>query len=145
MTFFKIFYCPFCRTLMYCPNTQKTKKCPNCQKGFKIKRLKIIKTTDSVQQAIYIVQALKLPPELRHITIDSKEKSTKIKGKKEKFLDFIQKFQETSTIKKITINSLMKEAEQVGFNKEWVLKQLIELEKLGLLIRPQKDYLQFLL
>ncbi|MFX1295561.1 MAG: DUF1922 domain-containing protein [Promethearchaeota archaeon] len=145
MPTYKLFYCPHCKTLLYCPQTQKSKKCLKCFKRIEVKRVKILRITNSVQDAIYIVQNLKLPPEIRQQLINSPKKSSKSKSKKEKFFDLIREIQKVSLNNIINETIFLKKVEQAGFLKDWILAQLAELEKNGLLFHPQKDYLQFLI
>lgn len=63
MTNYKLFHCPRCNTLLYCPELQKTKLCPRCQKNIETNRQKIVKTAKSIQEAIFLVQNLALPPQ----------------------------------------------------------------------------------
>ncbi|NVM53116.1 MAG: DUF1922 domain-containing protein [Candidatus Helarchaeota archaeon] len=145
MTTYKIFHCPRCETLLYCPYIQKTKKCPKCQKKIVIRRMKILKVTNSLKDTIFLIQNLKLPPEIRQKITDSTKNSFILKGKKEKFLDLIRKIQRNSLNQIILENDFIKEAEQAGFSEEWVSIQLAELEKNGLLVHPTKGQLQFII
>jgi len=141
---YKIFHCPRCKRPLYCPESQKTKKCPKCNKSIPINRQKILKITPLIEDAIFIVQNLALSPELRKSIANSHEKSVKLKSKKDKLWEFVIKLQNESENKIINQEHFLREALQQGFSEDWILKQLIELEKEGLLFRPKEGHFQIL-
>ena len=145
MTQYKIFQCPRCGTFLYCPDTQKTKKCPSCQKNFTINRLKILKFTNTLQDAVFLIKNLKVPAEIRDQIYPISEKPLESKSKIDKLFDFIKKTQKASKEKPITDDIFIEEALLAGFSKMWVIKQLEILEKQGLLLRPSEDEIQFII
>ncbi len=145
MTNYKLFHCPRCNTILYCPELQKTKLCPRCQKNIETNRQKIVKTAKSIQEAIFLVQNLALPPKIRQEIANSQKNSIKSKSKIDSFLEFINRVQQNASNQMVDEKLFYREAQQAGFSVEWVSKQLIELQSQGLLIRPSKDHLQFVL
>ncbi len=145
MGYYKIFYCPRCKTLLYCSNQQKTKICPRCQKNIQMKNQNILKTTATTKEAIILIQNLKLPINMRNRDIKSQNSSVEIKSKHDKLLNLIYEIQKNSDQSNISEKSFLVKAKEADLSEDWILAQLMELEKQGLLIRPQKDVLQFLL
>jgi len=142
MNQYKIFLCPQCGTPLYCSFIQKTKKCPICQKRIDIKHLKVLKIVDSIQDAIFLVKNLKVPLHVKKEFLNASQKPLHFKSTKEKFIDLIQKKSINQTINE---KIFFKEVKEAGFSEDWVLEQLNELEKQGLLIRPSRETLYFLL
>lgn len=145
MVIYNIFYCSKCKTPLYCPKSQKTKQCPTCNKRITLKKANVLKTVDNLQNAIYIVQNIKLPQEVRQIIKERSEKAPTPKSKREKFLDFIGRLQEKYLSNEIEKDVVVKEAITVGFTEDWISKQLLELEREGRLIHPRKNRIQFII
>ena len=145
MVIYKIFYCPRCKIPLYCPQTQKTKQCPKCEKRIMLKTVNILKNVNNLQDAIYIVQNIKVPKEIRKIIEQSTKKSPLTKNKKERFLDLIRIFQKKSESHIVDEKFFLEEAKSAGFSEKWISMQLFEFEKSGRLIRPQKNCLEFII
>lgn len=110
-----------------------------------LKKVNVLKTVNNLQDAVYIIQNIKLPQEVRHIIKRVSEKSPAPKSKREKFLEFIGKLQEKYFSQEIDEDFIVEEAKIVGFSEDWITKQLFELERDGRLIRPRKNRLQFII
>ena len=142
---YKIFQCPRCKQPLYSPDKQKTKQCPKCQKTIPLNRQKILKITSSIHDAIVIVQNLNLSPALRKQIAQSQENTAKSKSRKDELWEIIIKLQNESENKVVNQVFFLNAAKQQGFAEDWILKQLIELEKEGLLFRPKEGYFQLLI
>lgn len=57
---FIIFRCPHCFIPQYIKEGQKTRKCPQCNKTINISKVWIRGKTDDIQEAVKIIQSLKL-------------------------------------------------------------------------------------
>lgn len=142
---YKIFQCPRCKQPLYSPDKQKTKQCPKCQKSISIKRQKILKITSSIHDAIVIVQNLNLSPTLRKQIAQSQLNAPKSKSRRDELWEFIIKYQNESRTQVFNQAFFLNAAIQQGFIEDWILKQLTELEKEGLLFRPKEGHFQILL
>ncbi|MHA1410309.1 MAG: DUF1922 domain-containing protein [Candidatus Odinarchaeia archaeon] len=58
---YKVIMCPHCKTPFYIKTGQKTKKCPSCNKTLTIEKIKVIYSTDDVEDALTKVIHLKNP------------------------------------------------------------------------------------
>ena len=145
MTNYKIFYCPRCKTPLYCPHGQKTKKCPQCAKLIQIRRVPILKVTSELDDAIYVAQNLKVPPELRSKVKSSPKQFFTSQSKKDRFLELIQKLQTRSQNQPLDENLFLAEAQQAGLPLDWLTDKIQTLEQQGLLLRPKRGHIQFVL
>jgi phage FluMu protein Com len=62
---FRIFRCQKCGQYLYIREDQKTKKCPTCNYTNAHHKIFVLKTVDSVQEAVLAVQYFKLPENKR--------------------------------------------------------------------------------
>ncbi len=145
MVIYNIFYCLKCKTPIYCPKTQKTKQCPICHKRITLKNVNILKSVNKVQDAIYIVQNLKLPNEVKQELNTHPKKPAPSRSRREKFLDVIREFEKKMLDNPIDEKALLEKGKLAGFSEKWIIKHLFELEKSGHLIRPQKNHLKFII
>lgn len=139
-----IFRCPKCTTPLYSSETQKTKKCPKCQKNFRLSRLKILRTVDNLQDAIKIVQKIKIPSGLK-INFQKQQKlNFQPENKYDNFLELMQRMQKQSSLSPINENFLFEKAKEAGFEEDWIIETLRNLEKEGLIYRPKRDQLMLI-
>jgi len=110
-----------------------------------LKTVNILKNVNNLQDAIYIVQNIKVPKEIRKKIEQSTKKSPLTKNKKERFLDLIRIFQKKSESHIVDEKFFLEEAKLAGFSEKWISMQLFEFEKSGRLIRPQKNCLEFII
>lgn len=68
---FLIFKCPNCSIPQYIKEGQKTRKCPQCNKIIQISKAWIRGKTDDIQEAVQIIQKLKLEDKKNISNIES--------------------------------------------------------------------------
>jgi hypothetical protein len=91
------------------------------------------------------VQNLNISPTLRKKIAQTQENTAKSKSRRDELWEFIIKLQNESGNQVVNQVLFLNAAKQQGFTEDWILKQLSELEKEGLLFRPKEGHFQLLL
>lgn len=139
-----IFVCGNCGLPLFAKETQKRRKCPRCEYNNKIERVRRIGHADDAFEASRIVRLIKLPKNKKG-EFEPIDSYAHLRGsKRDRFMKILLSLAKRSRGKAISEIELIRTAKSKGLEEEWVNKQLIRLERNGLIIKPKEGFILFL-
>jgi len=141
---FLLFLCGNCGSKLYSPRSQKTKKCIKCNKNINIERAKKIGSCVTEREAIDALKYLKLPKKIRDEAFKAiheqiQEIPTK-ESKPKRFNRVLENLSKESKDGTISKEIILKEAELIDLDEEFVCKMLNELSNQGIIYEPKIGY-----
>lgn len=142
-----IFLCQKCGSHYYCKAGQKTKICTKCGHRIQLKSARILAHADSPLEARFLVEAYKVPESKRQEFIDimGNRQAQKPLKNKEILEHFITEHVHKKNEGSIAEDQFFRLLNEKGLPNEWIERELEILIRQGLVIRPRKGMLKFII